>query len=112
MNSKLILALLIFTMVYGCSDNRDQKSAAVTQEPLVVNCSEPLPEFTLGKQSQPSENELKKLCFCVWGELGRWEKKVSQAISEGRENDITTIQKRAFPNRFGSAMNSCGAMDL
>ena len=38
--------------------------------PFVVACQENIPEFTLGRNSKPSEPEVQRLCACILGKLG------------------------------------------
>ena len=49
-------------------------SGLVTSEPRLFTCKEPLPQFTLGATSNPSDAELAKLCACIWSKLpeGGW----------------------------------------
>jgi hypothetical protein len=86
--------------------------SAVTGEPFVVTCSQPVPEFTLGAESHPSKAEVANLCTCVWNKLGSWEKDAARAISQGREGEVSALNKAAFPSRFGKAVRECGGMDL
>jgi hypothetical protein len=76
-------------------------------EPRSFKCKEPLPEFTLGPASNPSDAELAKLCACVWSKLpeGGWERKVSSQIRNGEDPGW---RKHGFAPRFGAAMNACG----
>lgn len=76
-----------------------------------VHCSEPLPEFTLGYNSNPSASQVRALCSCVWAKFpeGGWERDVSTAISLGKDPG-GRIQ--AFVGRFGEAMKTCGAYKL
>jgi hypothetical protein len=75
-------------------------------------CQEPLPEFTLGADSRPTEAEVVKLCACIWDNFGEWEKAAARAYSEGRSADVSSIHAQAFPSRFGRALKDCGGMDL
>jgi hypothetical protein len=86
--------------------------ASVTADPFVVVCREPIPKFTLGPHSNPSEAEVQRLCACIWEKLNGWEKDTARAIAEGREGDVSALNMRAFPSRFGSAIKECGGMDL
>ena len=81
-------------------------------EPFVAKCEEPMPEFTLGRSSNPPAERVTELCGCIWNHLGDWEKETSRAISEGREADVSSLNMAAFPNRFGGAIQSCGGMNL
>src|SRR5688500_16362252 len=46
---------------------------SVAGNPFVVVCREPIPEFTLGSHSNPSEAEVQRLCACIWENLKGWE---------------------------------------
>ena len=81
-------------------------------EPFVVQCQQPLPEFTLGADSNPSEPQVEELCACIWSRLEGWEKETSRAISQGREGEVSALYLRAFSTRFGSALEHCGGMNL
>jgi hypothetical protein len=81
-------------------------------EPFVVHCQQPLPEFTLGADSNPSQSQVDALCSCIWSNLGTWEKETATAISRGREGEVSSLNLRAFPSRFGGALRDCGGMDL
>jgi hypothetical protein len=86
--------------------------AVLAGNPFVVTCKEPIPEFTLGINSNPSEQQVQQLCSCIWSKLGTWEKQTSQAFVEGRESDVSYLYKRGFPARFGSAVKECGGMKM
>jgi len=85
---------------------------SVAGNPFVVVCREPIPEFTLGSHSKPSEAEVQRLCACIWANLKSWEKDTARAIAEKRMEDISALNMRAFPSRFGSRLKECGGMDL
>lgn len=85
---------------------------SVVGDPFVVVCSQPIPEFTLGSHSKPSDAEVQRLCACIWENLKGWEKDTAQAIAEKRMGDVSALNMRAFPSRFGSRLKECGGMDL
>jgi len=78
----------------------------------VVKCSEPLPEFTLGPQSQPTKAQEAELCSCIWAKFGNWERRTAQLLVEGKQSEISDLHMRAFPARFGAAVEECGGMSL
>jgi hypothetical protein len=106
---------LIVILFFGC-DGGDTPPSQRTQqtngEPYVVHCSEPLPVFTLGRNSNLTKEQEKALCECIWNNLGSWEREVSKKIAQGRESEISQLHIRAFPSRFGSAIEKCGGMKL
>jgi hypothetical protein len=80
-------------------------------EPRSFKCKEPLPEFTLGPESNPSEAQIAQLCACIWSKLpeGGWEREVSAKISKGEDPGW---RGRAFASRFGQALDACGGYKL
>jgi hypothetical protein len=79
--------------------------------PRSFKCKEPLPEFTLGESSNPSDAEVAKLCACIWSKLpeGGWERDVSVKMSKGQDPGW---RGRGFIPRFGAALNACGGDKL
>ena len=73
----------------------------------VFRCAEPLPEFTLSADASPTPAEEAAICSCVWDNLGSWERRTSQALVEGRDDDVTALNRAAFPARFGEAARRC-----
>jgi len=79
----------------------------VAGEARSFKCSEPLPEFTLGRDSNPSDEELAKLCACIWSKLpeGGWERRVAAQIRRGEDPGW---RMQGFVPRFGAALDACG----
>ena len=77
-------------------------------EPRSFTCKEPLPEFTLGPASNPSNAEVENLCACVWSE-GGWERRVSAQMRRGEDPGW---RGRGFAPRFGAALDACGGRSL
>ena len=77
----------------------------------MVFCKEPIPEFTLNYNSNPSDKEVASLCSCIWNKFpeGRWERDEMRRIFKG--GDPTWRTKGMF-NRFGKAMKVCGGYEL
>ena len=84
----------------------------VASDPFVVVCPQPIPEFTLGPNSNPSEAEVQRLCDCIWANLNSREKDIARAIASGRGDEVSALNLRAFSSRFGSVVEQCGGMDL
>jgi hypothetical protein len=82
------------------------------KEPYEVHCTEPLPPFTLGRNSNPTKAQVTALCACIWQNLGTWERETSEKFVRGKEAEVSWMYKRAFPSRFGSAIKKCGGMDM
>lgn len=80
-------------------------------EPRSFRCKEPLPEFTLGPTSNPSNAQVEKLCACIWSkfpEVG-WEREVSAKIRRGEDPGW---RGRGFGARFRAATEACGGYSL
>jgi hypothetical protein len=83
---------------------------AAAGDPFVVTCREPVPQFTLGANSHPSDGDVQRLCACISGKLTGWESDTARAIAEGRERDVSKLNMAAFPDRFGKRIQECGGM--
>ena len=77
----------------------------------MVFCKEPIPEFTLNYDSNPTDKEVANLCSCIWNKFpeGRWERDEMRRIFKG---DDPTWQTQGMFNRFGKAMKVCGGYEL
>jgi hypothetical protein len=82
-------------------------ASAADGQPRSFKCKEPLPEFTLGKNSNPSEEQLTKLCGCIWSKLpeGGWERRVAAQVRNGEDPGWRWC---GFVPRFGKAIEACG----
>ena len=104
-------ALFITVALCGCG--LELPSSALAQSPhYEAHCKEPLPVFTLGEKSNPTKNQEATLCTCIWHTLGGWERDVSKKLAQGKESEVSEMHMRAFPSRFGSAIEKCGGMQL
>lgn len=83
----------------------------VLGEPRSFKCREPLPEFTLGPESNPSDAAISKLCACIWSKFpeGGWEREVAEKIRKGEDPGWRV---GAFSPRFGAALDACGGRGL
>jgi hypothetical protein len=108
---KLISLCFVFLFL-GCGSGDAPPSQKTEAEPYEVHCSEPLPVFTLGRNSNPTKEQERALCECIWENLGSWEREVSKKIAQGRESEVSKMHMGAFPSRFGSAIEKCGGMEL
>ena len=83
------------------------------QKKKAVICAEPLPIFTLGEKSQPTEQQVKELCGCMWNSFPKdgWEQRTSQLI-RNKQDPGWSNKGRAFISRFGDAMKACNGMSL
>ena len=77
----------------------------------MVFCKEPIPEFTLNYNSNPSDKEVASLCSCIWNKFpeGRWERDEMRRIFKGGDPNLKT---RGFFPRFNKAMKVCGGYEL
>ena len=77
----------------------------------VVFCKEPIPEFTLNYDSNPTNKEVETLCSCLWNKFpeGRWERDEMRRIFKGGDPNLKT---RGFFPRFNKAMNVCDGYKL
>ena len=112
MRIEIILLLCSIFVLSGCEESKGDEVPEQKNKNLSFQCEQKIPEFTLGPNSDPSKEELDKLCGCIWSNLDGWEKSTSIAITEGREKDVSALHMRAFPSRFGKIMQDCGAMKL
>ena len=81
------------------------------KEQKVVFCKEPIPEFTLNYDSNPTDKEVENLCSCIWNKFpeGRWERDEMRRIFKGGQPNLKT---RGFFPRFDKAMKVCGGYEL
>ena len=77
----------------------------------VVFCKEPLPEFTLNYDSNPSDKEVATLCSCIWNKFpeGRWEREEARRLFKGGQPNMQT---RSLGDRFGKSLKVCGGYEL
>lgn len=77
-----------------------------------VRCKERLPEFTLGPNSHPSQDQESALCACIWSDLDQPDRIISQGIRERSLTDGSAPGMQAFIGRFGDAIEKCGGLKL
>jgi len=106
------MSTFLVILICGCGSGDSPPSKISGGQPYEVHCAEPLPVFTLGENSNPTEEQVKALCECIWQNLGSWERRVSEKIAQGKESEVSEMHIRAFPSRFGSALEKCGGMKL
>jgi len=84
---------------------------AVSGEPRSFKCKEPIPQFTLGPTSNPSDAEVDKLCACVWSKFpdGGWEREMS---AKARKGEDPGWRLQGFISRFSAALDGCGGKKL
>ncbi len=76
-----------------------------------VSCAEPLPEFTLGADSNPTKSQVKNLCTCIWKSFPEngWEQDISKKI-KNKQNPGPRVNE--FVPKFGEALKKCGGYKL
>ena len=101
--------IVLFLLVAGCGNAKQDEYAQPLN--LSFQCEESLPEFTLGPYSNPSNDEIKRLCSCIWNQFPEngWERRVSEKLAN-REDPGSQLAE--FPNRFGNAIEQCGGDNL
>tara|TARA_Y100000996_G_scaffold250743_1_gene197247 strand:+ start:862 stop:1170 length:309 start_codon:yes stop_codon:yes gene_type:complete len=101
----------------ACSNpNEEQNQQSLN---LTFKCDEPLPEFTLAPNSNPTSDEIESLCSCIWETFpdGGWERETSNLIIMADKSpeieEIESIKNfQAFLPRFGKAIDNCGGYNL
>ncbi len=115
--TKNILTIISASSLFlfsGCGEKENDKNELSQNiQPKVIQCKTvKLPEFTLSKNSNPTEAQIENLCQCLSNKLVGWEQDTVIKIVEKRENEISELHMRAFPARFGQRMKECGAFEL
>ncbi len=80
----------------------------------VVNCSEPLPRFTLGEHSNPTNKQASDLCACIWSEMETAEKSIMEraGFKGGDESKISDSEMDKITAAFHRSMLNCGGYAL
>jgi hypothetical protein len=102
---------VIATTANGCTEKTASQPSA-THSLHEAHCKEPMPAFTLGEHSNPTKEQEIALCSCIWSNLGAWERRASEKMSQGNGAEVSFLDRTAFPSRFGRAIKQCGGMDL
>ena len=76
-----------------------------------VICKESLPVFTLGRNSRPGDDQVKKLCSCIWAEFPEdgADRRTSASLRSGKSPGA---EMQPFAQRFGDALKKCGGYSL
>jgi len=104
----LIIIVLTFT------SKKDKRYSNASIHPLFeVQCqNRSIPNFTLDYNANPSKEEVKKLCACIWDKLVGWEKETSIQLTSGNKDKISAIHMAGFPAIFGKRISDCGGENL
>tara|TARA_B110000238_G_C15761836_1_gene283784 strand:+ start:85 stop:471 length:387 start_codon:yes stop_codon:yes gene_type:complete len=91
--------------------NNEGDKSFFDQQNKMVNCSQPLPVFTLGLNSNPSSTEVTALCTCIWASfpVDGWERRTSEKLRNGEDPGW---RGKALLSRFFSSLKECGGMKL
>lgn len=108
---KINFRFALVVLLAGCSKTPELVSTAnaINRE---FTCTEPLPTFTLGPNSNPTDGQVGALCACIWENLGSSERETARLIAEKNEAKISSVNMAAFPTRFGAALEKCGGTKL
>lgn len=114
MKKRCGVLILIFFMNLSVHKNVNAQQVAESyfdKNKKEVVCSESLPIFTLGENSNPTPDQIKSLCSCIWTKFPTdgWERKTAQMI---RNNQDPGWRGKGLISRFGEALKACGGMNL
>ena len=105
-----ILIVIVFTFT---SKENNQPTNSSTHPLVTVQCKNTsIPSFTLNYDSNPSEDEVKKLCACIWDKFSEWEKETAVKLTRGETNTISAVHMVGFPAIFGKRISECGGDKL
>ncbi len=80
---------------------------------MTVKCKNTtIPHFTLDYDANPSEEEINKLCSCIWDKLVGWEKETVIQLTNGKKGEISAVHMAGFPVIFGKRISECGGEKL
>ena len=86
----------------------EEKSEASVALNRTFTCTEPLPEFTLGPMSDPSDQEVATLCGCIWSNLPSTAKEFATALKADDGSSPSDTNIELFSAHFGVAIRRCG----
>jgi len=89
----------------------DKAKASFDDKNKLVKCAQPLPEFTLGPNSKPTQSKVDFLCNCIWDTfpIDSWERTTSEKIRNGEDPGW---RGKALISRFSDSLEKCGGMGL
>lgn len=105
-----LLRLLVLALLLSTGTVKAQESYFDKRQKSVI-CAEPLPEFTLRAESNPTQSQVKKLCTCIWKSFPEngWEHELSRKI-KNKQNPGPKVSE--FIPKFGDALQKCGGHKL
>jgi len=110
MSSQALITILLTALIIPTSVVHAKESYFDSVKKEVV-CSEALPRFTLGRTSNPTNNQVKSLCTCIWKkfpEAGQ-EQKALEMIRQGKDPGINI---QPIVSKFGDVLKACGGYNL
>ena len=105
------MLLVVLSISFCACTNKEAEGGALGLN-RTFTCSEALPSFTLGPDSNPTPAELRGLCSCVWQGLSKENQKLSPEIGSVRWEAIPTSERKRFTYAFSAAIERCGGMDI
>jgi len=111
LNKKTIKKFLTFSLFIFMSFNLNAADSYFDKSEKTVVCKEPLPIFTLGENSNPSNKQVRTLCSCIWNEFPTtgWERETSEKIRNGIDPGW---RGKGLVGRFSKALEKCGGYNL
>lgn len=104
----LFVTAIFFSYFFTNSDNlTTATSGHDNNNPYIVSCEQPLPEFTLGTTIIPSKMQSDTVCTCIWEELSPLAKNLSAFLVRNKSHGATDEQLRLFLYELGVATEVC-----
>lgn len=107
------LAFGLMLFVAACGSKTPPESEPLR---LTFTCEVPLPDFTLGEYSNPTDAQLTELCDCIWKGMAPWAKEAAKTMRETEEitgpYPADELNMRAFANEFTRGLYGCGGDKL
>ncbi|MDQ7084801.1 MAG: hypothetical protein Q9M36_07640 [Sulfurovum sp.] len=105
-----LLMVIVFLYTSKESNPHDPTSSYPLFKVQCNNTS--IPNFTLNYDSNPSEDEVEKLCTCIWDKFVAWEKEIAVKLSSGETHTISAVHMAGFLAIFGARISECGGDKL
>ena len=105
---------LLTVIVFTFTSTDIKKNDDISEYPLFeVQCKDlSIPNFRLGNDASPSEEQVAKLCSCIWDKFEPWEKETASKLSSRKQNEISAVHMAGFPVIFGKRISECGGEKL
>ena len=107
-----IALLLVIVFTFTSTDNK-QNTHSSDYPLFTVKCKNTsIPDFKLGHDATPSDEEVTQLCGCIWGKFVDWEKETAIKLTSGKKDEISAVHMVGFPAIFGKRISECGGEKL